>query len=156
MRASKKDQKEEMKSTAYSFTLISVVGALLLILFATGVLPVPVASYMKVMITVVMGIMLFIFFIVGIRAFVDLKKLSQEAIQEEQSISHITEWFSASYRPEDIDSSLDVSQPREALYYGRYEIMSQLIRSQYPSIEEEFLDNMIESLYSVFFPENDE
>ena len=46
---SKESKKEETKSTAYSFLLVSVFGFIALILFATGVLPVHVADYMKIM-----------------------------------------------------------------------------------------------------------
>ena len=42
---SKESKKEETKSTAYSFLLVSVFGFIALILFATGVLPVHVADY---------------------------------------------------------------------------------------------------------------
>ena len=45
---SKESKKEETKSTAYSFLLVSVFGFIALILFATGVLPVHVADYMKI------------------------------------------------------------------------------------------------------------
>ena len=37
---SKESKKEETKSTAYSFLLVSVIGFIALILFATGALPV--------------------------------------------------------------------------------------------------------------------
>ena len=54
---SKESKKEETKSTAYSFLLVSVFGFIALILFATGVLPVHVADYMKIMLCIVMGVM---------------------------------------------------------------------------------------------------
>ena len=63
---SKESKKEETKSTAYSFLLVSVFGFIALILFATGVLPVHVADYMKIMLCIVMGVMLLIFFVIGI------------------------------------------------------------------------------------------
>ena len=50
---SKESKKEETKSTAYSFLLVSVFGFIALILFATGVLPVHVADYMKIMLCIV-------------------------------------------------------------------------------------------------------
>ena len=52
---SKESKKEETKSTAYSFLLVSVFGFIALILFATGVLPVHVADYMKIMLCIVMA-----------------------------------------------------------------------------------------------------
>jgi heme/copper-type cytochrome/quinol oxidase subunit 4 len=60
---SKESKKEETKSTAYSFLLVSILGFIALILFATGVLPIHVADYMKIMLCVVMGVMFLIFFV---------------------------------------------------------------------------------------------
>lgn len=151
MRASKKVQKEDVKSTAYSFTLISIIGFVLLILFALGLLPVQIAGYMKIMITVIMGIMLAIFLIIGIRSFGELKRLDKEADTEEKNIAEITEWFCSNYSAADIDRNLDTAQPTEALYYSRYDVMSRLILAKYPSLGEDFLDNLIEDLYAVFF-----
>ena len=72
---SKESKKEETKSTAYSFLLVSVFGFIALILFATGVLPVHVADYMKIMLCIVMGVMLLIFFVIGIVSLRQKKKM---------------------------------------------------------------------------------
>ena len=72
-------KKEETKSTAYSFLLVSVFGFIALILFATGVLPVHVADYMKIMLCIVMGVMLLIFFVIGIVSLRQLKTLGTQA-----------------------------------------------------------------------------
>ena len=76
---SKESKKEETKSTAYSFLLVSVFGFIALILFATGVLPVHVADYMKIMLCIVMGVMLLIFFVIGIVSLRQLKTLGTQA-----------------------------------------------------------------------------
>ena len=79
---SKESKKEETKSTAYSFLLVSVFGFIALILFATGVLPVHVADYMKIMLCIVMGVMLLIFFVIGIVSLRQLKTLGTQAEKE--------------------------------------------------------------------------
>ena len=82
---SKESKKEETKSTAYSFLLVSVFGFIALILFATGVLPVHVADYMKIMLCIVMGAMLLIFFVIGIVSLRQLKTLGTQAEKENDS-----------------------------------------------------------------------
>ena len=82
---SKESKKEETKSTAYSFLLVSVFGFIALILFATGVLPVHVADYMKIMLCIVMGVMLLIFFVIGIVSLRQLKTLGTQAEKENDS-----------------------------------------------------------------------
>lgn len=148
---SKKTKKEDVKSTAYTFTAVSIIGIILLILFWTGVLPLNTAFYMKVMLSVVMGSMFVIFFIVGIRSFKELKILEQQADNEENSFAEITKWFRQTYTSNDIDAELDTEQQEEMLYFARYEKMRKLILENYEDLESSFLDHIIETLYAELF-----
>ncbi|MBO5069612.1 MAG: hypothetical protein J6C37_04540 [Roseburia sp.] len=148
---SKKSKKEDVKSTAYTFTFVSIIGFALLILFWAGVIPLNTAPYMKVMLSVVMGAMFVIFFIVGIRSFKELKTLEQEADTEEDSLIEITKWFRQTYTSDDIDAELDTEQQEETLYFARYEKMRKLISEAYEDLEPSFLDHIIETLYAELF-----
>ena len=70
---SKKTKIEDVTSTAYTFTIVSVAGFILLILFGLDLLPFHSASYTKTLILIVMGVMFAIFFFVGIKSFMELK-----------------------------------------------------------------------------------
>ena len=52
---SKKTKKEDVTSTAYTFTIVSVAGFILLILFGLDLLPFHSASYTKTLILIVIG-----------------------------------------------------------------------------------------------------
>ena len=145
---SKESKKEETKSTAYSFLLVSVFGFIALILFATGVLPVHVADYMKIMLCIVMGVMLLIFFVIGIVSLRQLKTLGTQAEKE------IISWFTSTYSAKDIDESMDEEVFDQDLYFKRYEIMTRFLSKQYPDLEETFLDHLVEELYGKLFEEN--
>ena len=80
---SKKTKKEDVTSTAYTFTIVSVAGFILLILFGLDLLPFHSASYTKTLILIVMGVMFAIFFFIGIKSFMELKTLSNAAAREE-------------------------------------------------------------------------
>lgn len=152
---SKRARAEDLKSTAYTFTLVGGIGIVLLILFLAGVLPIQVADYMKVLMGVVMGAMLLIFFFIGIRSFRQLKSMYQAAEEEEKLFEEVTGWFHASYFPTDIDGDLsgeDVAQ----CYFKRYTVMRRLIADKYPDLEEDFCDHIIETLYSELFPDSEE
>lgn len=151
MHVSKKAQKADMKSTAYSFTSVSIIGIILLILFAAGILPVQIAEHMKIMLIIVMGGTFGVFLIIGLHAFGSLKKLDAEADTEEKLIAEITEWFRSSYTAADIDQKPDNEAPEETRYFDRYEVMKQLILAKYPNLREDFLDHMIETLYAEIF-----
>lgn len=151
---SKESKKEETKSTAYSFLLVSVIGFIALILFATGALPVHVADYMKIMLCIVMGAMLLIFFVIGIVSLRQLKTLGTQAEKENDLSSEIISWFTSTYSAEDIDESMDEEVFDQDLYFKRYEIMTRFLSKQYPDLEETFLDHLAEELYGNLFEEN--
>lgn len=148
---SKKAKAEDMKSTAYTFTLIGALGIVCLILFATGVLPVQTAEYMKLMICIVMGTMFFVFLVVGIRSFGQLKSMTSAADSEEDLLNEVLKWFKSTYNACDIDENLDTTQPEELLYFARYEKMRQLLSEQYSDIDDSLSDHMIETLYAELF-----
>ena len=151
---SKESKKEETKSTAYSFLLVSVFGFIALILFATGVLPVHVADCMKIMLCIVMGVMLLIFFVIGIVSLRQLKTLGTQAEKENDLSSEIISWFTSTYSAKDIDESMDEEVFDQDLYFKRYEIMTRFLSKQYPDLEETFLDHLVEELYGNLFEEN--
>lgn len=148
---SKKTKTEDLKSTAYTFTLVGSVGIILLILFGIGVIPLHTSGYMKIMLCIVMGIMLGIFLIIGIRSFLQVKELSAQADLEELKLKEITEWFRSSYTADDINCHIALNQSEEQLYFSRYEVMNRLIAEKYPQLEESLSDHIIELLYTELF-----
>ena len=150
---SKDTKKEDVKSTAYTFTIVSIAGFIFLVLLLAGVLPFQLASYTKIMISVVMGIMFCIFFLIGVRSFLDIKKIAKEADDEHKQYDEISKWFQENYSASKIDEGLDLTEEKEQLYFLRFEKMSELINTRYPAVEEAFLDHILEDLYSEIFPD---
>lgn len=148
---STKSKAEDMKSTAYTFTITGILGIVFLILFGAGVLPVHTASYMKVLICIVMGAMFAIFLFIGIRSFRQIKILATAADSEEKLLSDTLAWFHASYQAADIDADIDKNQPEETLYFARYDKMHDILIEKYPDMEESLLDHAIELLYAELF-----
>jgi hypothetical protein len=153
---SKEDQKTDMRSTAYSFTLVGAVGIIFLILLAAGVLPISIASHTKIMISIVMGIVFVIFLGIGIRSFTQLNSLANQADFENQLYQETVDWFCSVYNSDAIDSLCDMADlsadnDDESLYFIRYEKMKSLLSAQYPTLSEDFLDHIIDELYTALF-----
>lgn len=148
---SKKSKTEDLKSTAYTFTVVGIVGLILLILFALDILPLHTAPYMKVMISLVMGTMFIAFIFIGVRSFRQLKTSATEADDEETLLAEVLTWFRGTYDKSSIDADLDNSEPEETLYFSRYEVMRTFITEKYASIDESLLDHIIETLYAEIF-----
>ena len=71
---SKASQTEDMKSTAYTFTGVGIIGLVLLVLFFCGVLPIHITGAARILTGLVMGIMFVIFLWIGIRSFGQIKQ----------------------------------------------------------------------------------
>lgn len=148
---SKETKKADMRSTAYAFLSVGILGLLLLVLLWAGILTVQLADYMKVMLTVVMGAMFLVFLVVGIQSLRQYQSLKTQSEKEQDLENEIKKWFSDHYDASEWDNFVSDGAN---LYYERYEKMESMIRSAYPNLEETFLDHLIEELYADFFEEN--
>ena len=137
---SKKTKIEDVTSTAYTFTIVSVAGFILLILFGLDLLPFHSASYTKTLILIVMGVMFAIFFFVGIKSFMELKTLSNAAYREEKQFEEICHWFLDTYTAETINADAGISDDSdEQNYFLRYEVMRSLLLEKYPKTDASLL-----------------
>lgn len=146
---------EDNRSTAVSFTIVGGVGLILLVLVDLGIIPLPLADFQKILMSVVMGILFVIFFIVGLHSFLAMKKLKSAAQSELSLDKEITDWFLQEYTgfmQEYTSEDMDSDEP-EALYYPRYDKICALISEKYPSLSDEFKDHLAENLYTTIFPE---
>ena len=138
---SKKTKIEDVTSTAYTFTIVSVAGFIL-----------HSASYTKTLILIVMGVMFAIFFFVGIKSFMELKTLSNAADREEKQFEEICHWFLDTYTAETINADAGISDDSdEQNYFLRYEVMRSLLLEKYPKTDASLLDHIIETIYDKIF-----
>lgn len=154
---------EDARSTASAFTIVGVIGIIALILLDTGALPIQLATPSQVMVNVVMGVLFLIFLMVGIRSMFSIRKLTESVDEEQNREQEILSWFRDSYRSvsqatnpipktaNDTESSGDSEQSE--LYFSRYEQMSSHLLTQYPDLQEEYVDHLVELLYEEFYPE---
>jgi hypothetical protein len=143
---------EDYRSTAWSFTIVGAAGLVLVVLLNLGVLPFEFPADRNVMMSIVMGIMFLILLLIGIGSFLSLRKLTAAAKTENSLDAEIKEWFLGEYT-ESMKNFSAEDETDEELYYPRYRRMSELILAKYPGISEDFLDHVIEELYSELFPE---
>lgn len=148
---SKKTKKADMKSTAYTFTVVGFLGLVVLLLLELEMLPISLAVHMKWMLGIVLGAMFLIFFFIGLKYFKLLKEMGNADEEEQKQFKEITEWFTSNYSAQIIDKDTSSELSEEQLYFGRYEFMSRVISEKYPELEESFLDHIIESVYPEIF-----
>ena len=145
---------EDTKSTAFTFLLIGILGVIAIVLVWLDVIHLNMASYMKILMYVVMGLLFIIFIVIGLIYQKRLKSLKAEIGEENSLTAEILEWFFANYVATDIDSEIsDPSKKEEQLYFSRYEIMMKLLTKKYPALEESYADHMIEEIYERLYNE---
>ena len=142
-----KERYNDVKSTGYSFTIISVIGFILLILMWTNTLPINIDITNKIMTSVVMGILFTIFLIIGIKSFLSLKKIQESADNQEKINSNIITWFF-----DNIDAAFDTAS--EENYFETYNTISEILTSQFPTLREDELDYITEAIISKINDEN--
>ena len=142
-----KERYNDVKSTGYSFTIISIIGFILLILMWTNTLPINIDITNKIMTSVVMGILFTIFLIIGIKSFLSLKKIQESADNQEKTNSNIITWFF-----DNIDAAFDTAS--EENYFETYNTISEILTSQFPTLREEELDYIAEAIISKINDEN--
>ena len=142
-----KERYNDVKSTGYSFTIISVIGFILLILMWTNTLPINIDITNKIMTSVVMCILFTIFLIIGIKSFLSLKKIQESADNQEKTNSNISTWFF-----DNIDAAFDTAS--EENYFETYNTISEILTSQFPTLREEELDYITEAIISKINDEN--
>ena len=101
----KRSQYEEMKSSAYTFLFVGVLGILAMILIALDIIPLHMAAYMRVIMAIVMGGLFLFFLFIGVQSFRKMKGLSSEADSEETLTNEILTSFLNGHTAASIDAS---------------------------------------------------
>ena len=83
----------ETKSSAQTLTGVSIAGAILIILVDLDVIPLNMDITNKAIFSSVMGLMLLIFFIIGIRSFLALKKIASTAKNNDNIYNEAVSYF---------------------------------------------------------------
>lgn len=150
----RKGQKlEDAKSSSWLFIVFGVIGLLLILAVWLGIIPLNLALYMKVLYTIVLGVLFVIFIILGVHYKRKIGSLETETTAEEQQSEEIIQWIEAEYPVETLDELIGADTlSMEQLYFERYEKLASLIRERYVIEDEAYLDFLIEKIYQTYSP----
>lgn len=150
----RKGQKlEDAKSSSWLFIVFGVIGLLLILAVWLGIIPLNLALYMKVLYTIVLGVLFVVFIILGVHYKRKIGSLEAETTAEEQQSEEIIQWITTEYPVETLDTLIGADAlPMEQLYFERYEKLASLIRERYGIEDEAYLDYLIEKIYQTYAP----
>ncbi len=144
----KSDKAENFKTSAYTLILVGIIGLIILLLSALKV----ITYQFGILAYVVMGILFAIFLVMGILSFGSYKKISKDAILENNLTKEIKAWCMENLTADNIDDGLfTVEISEEVKYFKRAEQMKKKISETYINLEDGFLDAIVEELYPSIF-----
>ena len=153
---SAEEQAADMKSSGLTLLFVSIIGIVFLLMCYTGALPIRFVGMGAVITYSVMGALFLIFFVFGVRALKTVNSLEEEAQRENEKFEEISKWFLENHSSESIDSSIDENSANDTgadVYFERVSYMKESINNRFTDLDPQFLDYIVDSLYSEVFAE---
>ena len=148
------DKAAEYRSSGYALTVVGAIGAVAIILYLCGLIPIPMEGSIRVISLVTMSVLFAFFLVMGIRSFIDAKKCASLSQDEEMTDAKVREWVATNLSAATIDSACsfsDTSMEEEMKYFARNEYMKQEILKAFPTLDHAYLENLAEDLYSEIY-----
>lgn len=142
----------EFKDSGYTLIGVGIVGLIVMILVAVGVIPFRIGGSMAWLTYGVMGGMFLIFIVIGTRSMVSAKRYKKEALTESNLKDEIMSWCREALRADELDAQLSQTElSEEEKYFKRTELIKKQISGKFLNIDEGFLDHLIDEFYSELF-----
>lgn len=110
---------EDTKATGQCFTGVGAIGLIAIVLLDTGVIKLAALdSVNKLMVSIVMGLVFLIFFIIGMKSFMELKDISKKIDRNNSLEEEIMEYVTVTHRDElmTLASSGEKEMPAQVIY----------------------------------------
>lgn len=146
---------EDTKATGQCFTGVGAIGLIAIVLLDTGVIKLAALdSVNKLMVSIVMGLVFLIFFIIGIKSFMELRDISKKIDRNNSLEEEIMEYVTVTHRDElmTLASSGEKGDACSGVYTTKeLKLITSVITEKYSLLEESFFDHMVEEIYSKIY-----
>lgn len=144
---------EEFKSGAYTLLVVGILGLAVLGLLIAGVLPVRLNPVTQFLTCIVMGVMFLIFIVMGVLSFRSYKEQASKAVREGSLKDELVRYCRENLAQDQIDTAAEVlsEDTDEIRYFKRTEEMKRRISENFLNLEEGYLDNFVDEIYSQIF-----
>lgn len=140
-------------NSAFSLLFVGIVGLAFIILLNLGIIPLGISKNTLLLSTIVLGAVFVIFIIVGIKSYIDSKKIKSNISQEEDNKLDIALYLTDNLSKDDVDNSIDGIDELsdEELYIARTEYMENFLKSKFEDADEALIETLIEDIYDEIF-----
>lgn len=143
----KEDQFKDLKSTAFTFFFVSLLGIAVLILNAVGV----ITLFAGIMPYIVMGGLFIAFLYIGITTYAKSKKVEKEITSENDLSSSIERWLNQNITNATLASIDEVESNPEISFLKKLDYMKELIIEEFGEMDDSYLDHIVEEYYNTNF-----
>lgn len=150
------DKYNDIMSSASTMLIVGIAGIIFMVLVFADIIPIPLNPETSWLFNSVMGGVFIIFVIAGIVSFMHAKKVKIDADEEDALIKDILEWADSNITAKDIDTNTDLTQPEEILYFGRTDIIKDLLMHQFENTDEALIMELTEQIYQKLYESEDE
>lgn len=150
------DKYNDIMSSASTMLIVGIAGIIFMVLVFADIIPIPLNPETSWLFNSVMGGVFIIFVIAGIVSFMHAKKVKIDADEEDALIKDILEWADSNITAKDIDTNTDLTQPEEILYFGRADIIKDLLMYQFENTDEALIMELTEQIYQKLYESEDE
>ncbi|MDO4463204.1 MAG: hypothetical protein Q4C57_01485 [Bacillota bacterium] len=151
------EKAEENRASAIALLAVGGIGLVATVLFYFDYFDINSSLIGKYVISGVMGVVFILFIIMGIVSLRNSRILRKEAHKENNLTAEIKKWCIENLYEDEIDRLLDVEQQSvELKYFQRFDYVKSTIQNQFMNLDEDYLDRLIEEIYSEIFKEDDE
>jgi RNA polymerase subunit RPABC4/transcription elongation factor Spt4 len=128
----KEEQYKDLISSAFSFLVISILGILLLIINAVGI----ISIFNGTMTYIVMGGLFLVFLYIGITTLIKSNKVKGQIGEENQVTNAINTWLSLNVTKESLNELVNPKDGEEIQFIQKIERMKELIIKQFGEMDD--------------------
>lgn len=152
----KREKASEYKSSGFVLLIVGAAGLAALVLVYLGLLPGFNSLKSNYMFMGVMGFLFLIFIITGVMSFLKVKDILVQASEDEDLVSRAKKFMEEMLPREAVDRAVGKSgDVEEEIYFKRAEYMGNVLKDEFPDMEETLREKLIEERYSELYESND-
>ena len=146
------ERARENKSSAYILLLVGIAGFATDIAYFLGYIPNNLTPSGKYMVCGVMGVLFFLFIVMGFVSMHNSKKFMKKAYSENNLTDTIKKWLVDTVNVEEFDQKIGISDESDELkYFSRINELKDMINEQYMNLDGGYVDRIIEEIYPEIF-----
>ena len=148
---SKAQKAEDAKSSGISQVLVGAIVLIFVLLWAFDLLPIRMNIERRFITCGILGAFSLFWLILGVFSLRSFKRLAVFAQEEDRRTDEILKW-AKSLETEAIDAPMaDLGLAEEEKYFGRMEIIGQLMKDRFVNLDPDYADDVCEKIYQQLY-----